>query len=146
MEMEAKVYLKHDMSARKHSPRQSTEPAYKHPSTTFFRLGGASVLLMMLLLSLHANNAQAGNSLQATQSITATAVGTPKTCAESETISHGKLIGASDVAKLLTEFKVPTPNDALGGITAGPDGAIWFGETTSNLIGRLTTDGKFSEY
>ena len=32
------------------------------------------------------------------------------------------------------------------GITAGPDGALWFTETLKNQIGRITTTGEFSEF
>ena len=33
-----------------------------------------------------------------------------------------------------------------GTLTAGPDGAIWFGEGAGNKIGRLTTDGQITEF
>ena len=32
------------------------------------------------------------------------------------------------------------------GIARGPDGAVWFGEYLSGLIGRITTSGSISEY
>ena len=31
-------------------------------------------------------------------------------------------------------------------MTVGPDGALWFTEKTGNKIGRVTTDGHFSEF
>lgn len=46
----------------------------------------------------------------------------------------------------VTEFKVPTAASGLGGITTGPDGALWFVETTANKIGRMTTSGAVTEY
>jgi len=42
----------------------------------------------------------------------------------------------------ITEFAIPTSSSGPGAITAGPDGALWFTETTANQIGRITTDGK----
>jgi hypothetical protein len=33
---------------------------------------------------------------------------------------------------------VPTAGSQLGGITAGPDGNLWFAEATGNKIGRIT--------
>jgi streptogramin lyase len=39
------------------------------------------------------------------------------------------------------EFPIPTPNSGAYGITAGPDGALWFIENKANKIGRITTVG-----
>jgi virginiamycin B lyase len=39
-----------------------------------------------------------------------------------------------------------TPNLGACGITAGPDGALWFTETYVNKIGRITTTGELSEF
>jgi virginiamycin B lyase len=33
-----------------------------------------------------------------------------------------------------------------GGITTGPDGALWFTGSISSKIGRITTDGKVTEF
>jgi streptogramin lyase len=44
-------------------------------------------------------------------------------------------------AQVITEFPIPTPNSGLRGITAGPDGALWFAEVDGNEIGRITTAG-----
>src|SRR5579859_518026 len=47
----------------------------------------------------------------------------------------------------ITEFKLPpTGNAAPLRIAAGPDGAMWFTESNSNKIGRITTKGKITEY
>jgi virginiamycin B lyase len=55
----------------------------------------------------------------------------------------------------VTEFTVPT-NASPWGITSGPDGALWFteccnqhpgsGTTPGNKIGRITTNGKITEF
>src|SRR5438046_8978896 len=39
------------------------------------------------------------------------------------------------------EFTLPTPRSEPGGITAGPDGNLWFTEGSTNRIGRITTAG-----
>ena len=46
----------------------------------------------------------------------------------------------------ITEFPIPTANSGPFGITAGPDGALWFTEGSGNKIGRITTAGAFSEF
>ena len=46
---------------------------------------------------------------------------------------------------LITEYEIPTPNSSPGGITTGPDGALWFTESVGK-IGRVTTGGVFTEY
>src|SRR5436190_46685 len=48
------------------------------------------------------------------------------------------IVGSAQGATL-TEFPAPSSNPA--GITAGPDGALWFTEAGSNQIGRITTGG-----
>jgi virginiamycin B lyase len=42
---------------------------------------------------------------------------------------------------VITEYPLPTPNSTPSGITAGPDGAIWFNENGGNRIVRMTIDG-----
>jgi virginiamycin B lyase len=63
------------------------------------------------------------------------------------------LIGKLSPAGALVEFALPTPlfhipgTPLPGAITAGPDGALWFLENTpGSLLGRITTDGKFTEF
>jgi len=34
----------------------------------------------------------------------------------------------------------------LRGITAGPDGALWFCETNADVVGRITTAGVITQY
>jgi virginiamycin B lyase len=44
---------------------------------------------------------------------------------------------AQAAAGRIQEFVVPTPGSHPGGITLGPDGAVWFTEIATNAIGRL---------
>ena len=41
---------------------------------------------------------------------------------------NGNKIGRITTSGTVTEYPVPTPNSGLGGIAAGPDGALWFTE------------------
>jgi RHS repeat-associated protein len=45
-----------------------------------------------------------------------------------------------------TEYPLPTSGAIPEEITTGPDGNLWFGETTSNKIGRITTAGAITEF
>src|SRR5438094_670820 len=45
----------------------------------------------------------------------------------------------------ITEYPIPTDDSAPRGITAGPDGNMWFTETMGR-IGKITTTGVFTEY
>jgi streptogramin lyase len=51
-------------------------------------------------------------------------------------------------AQTVAEYPLPSANSAPTGITAGPDGALWFVETGANInkIGRITTAGAITEY
>jgi uncharacterized protein (TIGR03437 family) len=46
----------------------------------------------------------------------------------------------------INEYIVPTANSGLSSITAGPDGNLWFTETTANKIGRITPGGVVTEF
>jgi streptogramin lyase len=47
----------------------------------------------------------------------------------------------------ITEYSAGiTPGSVPFGITAGPDGALWFTEPSGNRIGRITTAGVINEY
>ncbi len=50
----------------------------------------------------------------------------------------------------ITEFHIPTANSQPRGITAGPDGNLWFtefqGTNVVNNIGRITTKGQITEF
>src|SRR4051794_8670691 len=45
-----------------------------------------------------------------------------------------------------TEFNLPTLNSNPVGISAGPDGNIWFTELDNNAIGRLSPAGVLTEF
>jgi hypothetical protein len=47
---------------------------------------------------------------------------------------------------VFTEFPVPTAGSYPYGITAGPDGNLWFAEGVGNKVARVTTSGVFTEY
>jgi len=56
-------------------------------------------------------------------------------------------------AGIITEFPIPTANSSPGGITAGPDGNLWFTECVSSSsgcaksqIGRITPTAQFTEF
>ena len=53
---------------------------------------------------------------------------------------------ATSAAAQITEFGVPDPDSRPTGITAGPDGALWFTEAGANQIGRITTSGAVTEF
>jgi virginiamycin B lyase len=53
-------------------------------------------------------------------------------------------IAAAQIA--IGEYPVPTALSNPQGITAGPDGALWFTEDIGNKIGRITTAGVITEY
>src|SRR5688572_21829916 len=46
----------------------------------------------------------------------------------------------------VVEFALPTPGSGPHGITAGPDGNLWFTEYYANLIGRVTSEGVITEF
>jgi virginiamycin B lyase len=64
-------------------------------------------------------------------------------------------IGRITPKGVITEFAMPRPNSGPGDITMGSDGALWFVElsggmdglrTEGNRVGRITYDGRISEY
>jgi virginiamycin B lyase len=44
------------------------------------------------------------------------------------------------------EFPIPTPSRYPFGITAGPDGNVWFAEITGDKIARISPKGKIAEF
>src|SRR5262245_49582143 len=49
-------------------------------------------------------------------------------------------------AAVVSEFALPTTFSYPAGITAGPDGALWFTEAVGNMLGRITTAGIVTEF
>lgn len=47
---------------------------------------------------------------------------------------------------VIIEHKIPTIGAHAGGIKVGPDGALWFVETTTQQIGRISTEGIVTEF
>ena len=52
----------------------------------------------------------------------------------------------SNVSECFTEFPILTPGSSPYDITTGPDGALWFAESSANKIGRITTAGVITEF
>jgi streptogramin lyase len=55
-------------------------------------------------------------------------------------VCRGNLLGQ------ITEFTIPTAGSAPEGIATGPDGNLWFTESSGNKIGRVTTVGAIDEF
>lgn len=53
---------------------------------------------------------------------------------------------SADSAGTITEYDIPTPNSGPHSITEGPDGNLWFIESNSGKIGKMTKSGVFTEY
>lgn len=53
---------------------------------------------------------------------------------------------SAQAAPSITEYPIPTPDSRLAGITAGPDGNLWFTENNGNKIGRITPAGVITEF
>src|SRR5947207_1751353 len=78
-------------------------------------------------------NAQTGQQVSAPESLGCT-----------ETLANK--IGRITPSGTVTEFAIPTPNSDPEGITAGPNGDLWFTETLVNKIGRITPSGNIDEF
>ena len=52
---------------------------------------------------------------------------------------------AGGAGPVLTEFLIPGPSSGATRIATGPDGALYFGESGKNAMGRITTDGCMTE-
>jgi virginiamycin B lyase len=46
----------------------------------------------------------------------------------------------------ITQFTIPTPGSVPDGLTAAPDGDLWFAERLGDKIGRITPSGTFTEF
>ena len=58
----------------------------------------------------------------------------------------GACLAGAARAQTITEFPIPTANTDPVGITAGPDGNLWFTEFSVGKIGRITTSGTVTEF
>lgn len=52
----------------------------------------------------------------------------------------------ANVATVVAEFPIPTPSSGPHGITAGPDGNLWFTENFAGKIAKITTSGSITEF
>jgi virginiamycin B lyase len=59
-------------------------------------------------------------------------------------VSNSTTVPPSNIP--ITEYPTPTTSSQPQGIVTGPDGALWFTESSSSKIGRITTAESFSEY
>ena len=55
-------------------------------------------------------------------------------------------VGRITTAGAISEFPLPSAYKFLSGITAGPDGALWFTGVDDKTLGRITTTGELSEF
>jgi virginiamycin B lyase len=63
-----------------------------------------------------------------------------------EWISLNTRLGRIDRTGTLTTVDIPTPDAAIGWLTAGPGGVIWFAERGTGKLGRLSANGSIREY
>src|SRR5207248_1402534 len=56
----------------------------------------------------------------------------------------GNHVGRITPAGVIKEFPVPTASSQPLGITAGPDGNIWFTEAAGSKVGRLTIPSAYA--
>ena len=55
-------------------------------------------------------------------------------------------LAASTQAQTVTEFATPTAVSNPFGVAPGPDGNVWFTETTPGIVGRITPAGAVTEF
>lgn len=53
---------------------------------------------------------------------------------------------SGDVCGRFSEFVIPTANSSPYGIADGPDGKLWFTESSGNKVGRISTSGSIKEF
>jgi streptogramin lyase len=64
-------------------------------------------------------------------------------------VSHAFVLALAAVAApaaKITEFPIPTAASGATGITSGPDGRLWFIESSASKVAAVTTAGVFTEY
>jgi virginiamycin B lyase len=76
-----------------------------------------------------------------------TASATPGASADTHAVkSIVKVAYSGAICGTISEFAVPTAGSQPYGITAGPDGNLWFTEFLGNKIGRITLRGDVTEF
>jgi len=55
------------------------------------------------------------------------------------TNGYGVYVTGFTTGGTITEFPIPTAKSGPNGITAGPDGNLWFTEEAGNKIGQITS-------
>ena len=55
-------------------------------------------------------------------------------------------LACAQLSSTILEYAAPTPSGGPQYITAGPDGNLWFTESSAGKIGRITTGGSVVEY
>jgi streptogramin lyase len=53
---------------------------------------------------------------------------------------------SGDICGVITEFTSPTASSQPAGMTAGPDGNMWFTENTAGKVARITLTGTITEF
>ena len=60
--------------------------------------------------------------------------------------SAGAAPASPATPRSVTEFPLPFPDSRPYTIVTGPDGALWFTESSRGVIGRITREGDYKEY
>ena len=53
---------------------------------------------------------------------------------------------ATGLSQAITEYAIPTSGSGPSSIASGPDGALWFTESTGHKVGRITVHGAITEF
>jgi virginiamycin B lyase len=61
-------------------------------------------------------------------------------------LESGVIWATNAKGSVVHRYTIPTRGAQPWGIVSGPDAALWFTESGAGKIGRVTTDGAFSEY
>ena len=67
-------------------------------------------------------------------------------CAALSLLVCASAVAASAPVGAFTEFTIPTASSFPTGIAAGPDGNLWFTESDTSKIGRVTPTGTMTEF
>jgi virginiamycin B lyase len=91
-----------------------------------------------------------GLNARATETVTTdtpSGAASPPSASPQAATPAGEPPAAQPTTVKITEFQLPPTGNAVPTrIAAGPDGAMWFTESNSNKIGRITSKGKITEY